>query len=354
MEWYPIRLSTPVRRYAFGARLIPELLGKLGEVEGVVAESWEVSDHPGTDAKVVNGALSGTPFRRLVGAHPSEVVGEDWSGPHFPLLLKFLDASHRLPVHLHADEAAALEIHGEPNGKTEAWHIVWAEPEAYALVGVRPGLSDGQLTTAFKAGAFEDVMFRVPVAPGDTVYVPAGTLHTFGPGTLVFEVQQTSDLSQSVMPTDVYGAQLPEDVWDENIRRTLVELRREFHPVPFAGLTVEEPSMSRTFACAGPHFALERWRFAGEVKAAVGPRRFLTLTNLGDPVEVGSAGGSETLARGESCVLPAAISQATLAPHGVGDVLACYVPDLEVDVLEPLLRAGHALADIRRLGDVGR
>lgn len=353
MQWYPIRLSTPVRHYAFGARLIPELLGKLAEVEGTLAESWELSDHASTEATVVNGALSGTPFRELVRAHPGALVGAGWRGPRFPLLLKFLDASRRLPVHLHADAAVAAERYGEPNGKTEAWHIVWAAPGASALVGVRPGLTDADLFDAFKAGAHAEVMFEAPLTAGDTVYVPAGTLHTFGPGALVFEVQQTSDLSQSVMPTDVYGRPLEASVWDENIRRTLSELRREFRPAPFPGLTLAEGGLTRTFACAGPHFALERWRFTSETTARVGPGRFLALTNLADPVAVQATGGSEELPRGATCLLPAALTRALLVPHGTGDVLVSYVPDLATDVIAPLLRAGHPPADVRRLGEVG-
>jgi hypothetical protein len=31
-----------------------------------------------------------------------------------------------LPVHVHADDATAKVKYGEPNGKTEAWHILWA------------------------------------------------------------------------------------------------------------------------------------------------------------------------------------------------------------------------------------
>ena len=60
-------------------------------------------------------------------------------------------------------------------------------------------------------------MPRHRVRPGDTVYVPGGILHTFGPDTLIFEVQQTSDLGQFVMPYDLYGNRLSEEEWDANI-----------------------------------------------------------------------------------------------------------------------------------------
>src|SRR5437764_15341047 len=104
MDWYPIVLTAHVRTYSFGERLIPERLGKRGLPDGVVAETWEISDHKETTGTVTNGALAGRTLHDLVQAHPAELVGAAWQGPHFPLLGKFLDASHMLPVHLHADD----------------------------------------------------------------------------------------------------------------------------------------------------------------------------------------------------------------------------------------------------------
>src|SRR5918993_1503805 len=220
MEAYPIKLSYHVRDYYFGERLIPELLGKADAPDGVVAE------------------------------FPDELVGESWRGPHFPILLKFLDASHMLPVHLHADDETAREKHGEPHGKTEAWHILWAEPGATILAGIKDGLSREDLVDAFKAQHYESVMPQHEIRAVDTVYVPGGILHTFGPGTLISEVQQTSDLGQFVMPEDLYGNALDEDEWNSNIEATLDELKTDFMPRPNPGLVLEDNASTRVLCCA--------------------------------------------------------------------------------------------------------
>src|SRR5215212_10747351 len=217
MQWYPLKLTFHVRSYAFGERLIPERLGKSGVPDGVVAETWEVSDYRDAGATITNGELAGQQFHDLTLAHPDEIVGQGWRGPHFPLLGKFLDASHRLPVHLHADDETAARLHNEPNGKSEAWHILWAAPDATILAGIKPGVPRDALITAFKAQDYDTVMPRYPIAAGDTVYVPGGILHSFGPDTLIFEIQQTSDLAQNVMPVDLLGNQYPEEQWDANI-----------------------------------------------------------------------------------------------------------------------------------------
>ena len=354
MDAYPVKLTYHVRDYYFGERLIPELLGKRDAPEGVVAETWEISDYKDTTGTVTNGPYAGRTLHDLTEEFPEELVGEGWSGPHFPILLKFLDASHLLPVHLHPDDETAREKHGEPHGKSEAWHILWAEDGATILAGIKEGFSEDELIEAFKDADYERVMPRYEIRAGDTVYVPGGILHTFGPDTLIIEVQQTSDLGQFVMPTDLYGNRLSEDEWDANIRATLDELKTNFLPRPNPGLALEESPNRRVVCCAGPHFALERWTLTQPHTEPSHPERFVTLSNVGDAdVEIEYSGGSETLGRAESCILPAAIGEVWVVPGGEASVVACYVPDLGRDVVEPLREAGYSDEEIRRLGEVG-
>ena len=354
MEAYPVKLSYHVRDYYFGERLIPEMLGKADAPEGVVAETWEISDYRDARATVQNGPYAGRPFHELVEEFPDDLVGKGWRGPHFPILIKFLDASHLLPVHLHPDDATARDKHGEPHGKSEAWHILWAADGATILAGIKEGISREELVDAFKAEDYERVMPRLGIKTGDTVYVPGGILHTFGPDTLIIEVQQTSDLGQFVMPTDLYGNRLSEDEWDANIGATLDELKTDFLPHPNPGLVLEEVPNRRVVCCAGPHFALERWTLNAPLTEPSHPEHCVTLSNVGaTAVQLEHAGGSETLERAESCVLPAAIGEVRVVPGGETSLVACYVPDLERDVVGRLRAAGYSDEEIRSLGEVG-
>ena len=331
--WYPLKLTFHVRTYAFGARLIPERLGKTGVPEGIVAETWEISDHRDTRATITNGDLAGQPFHEVVMAHPDAVVGEGWRGPHFPLLAKFLDASHRLPVHLHADDETAARLYGEPHGKTEAWHILWAAPGASILAGVKPGVTRDDLVAAFKAQDYDAVMPRHPIQAGDTVYVPGGILHSFGPDTLIFEIQQTSDLGRHVMPVDLYGRPLTEEEWDAGIAATLAELKTDYQPRPHPGLARQAGGNRYVLGCAGPYFALTRWALTEPHHEPAHPDRCLTISNVGAPVRIDYAGGSETLGRAESCVIPAALGAFTVSPDSAADLIVCYVPDRNRDVV---------------------
>jgi mannose-6-phosphate isomerase len=258
-----------------------------------------------------------------------------------------------LPVHLHADDETARRKHGEPHGKTEAWHILWAEPGATILAGIKDDPTREELFAAFKAQDYDSVMPRHEIGAGDTVYVPGGVLHTFGPGTLITEVQQTSDLGQFVMPTDLYGKRLSEDEWDANIEATLDELKTDYLPRPNPGLAVQEGPNRRVLCCAGPHFALERWTLREPYVEPSHPQRFVTLSNVGEAtVNIEYQGGSETLGRAESCILPAALGEARLSPEREATLVACYVPDLRRDVIAPLREAGYSDEEIRVLGEV--
>jgi mannose-6-phosphate isomerase len=177
MQTYPIKLTYHVRSYYFGERLIPDLLGKEDVPEGVVAETWEISDYRETTGRITNGEYAGRTLHDLVVESPEELVGQCWSGPHFPILLKFLDASHMLPVHLHADDETAQRKHGQPHGKTEAWHILWAEPDAAILAGIKDDPTREELFAAFKAQDYDSVMPRHEVRAEYTVYVPGGIPH---------------------------------------------------------------------------------------------------------------------------------------------------------------------------------
>jgi mannose-6-phosphate isomerase len=352
-NWYPLKLTTHARDYTFGERLIVDRLGKRGlPAEGRIAETWEISDYGETSGIVRNGPFAGRRLHDLVGKYPDDLVGQGWRGETFPLLAKFLDASHFLPIHLHADDETAAQKYGQPNGKAEAWHILDCADDATVLVGIKPGLDQDAIRAALFEQRWDDVLIRHPIRPGETVYVPGGVLHTFGPETVIFEIQQTSDLAQTAMPADNYGQPFSPEQRATNIEELLDELRVEPLPRPVHGLTRYEGPVRIVVGCAGPHFALERWNLAVPFRVPARLDRCLTLTNLGEPVAISWDGGIETLERAESCIVPAALPGFTLVPDGKAVVLACFVPDFPRDIVAPLRDAGYDDAEIATLGEV--
>jgi mannose-6-phosphate isomerase len=112
----------------------------------------------------------------------------------FPLLIKLLFPREKLSVQVHPNDAEA-QAGGQPRGKTECWYVLSAEPGAEVAVGLRRELSAEQLRAAIENGTLEQELQYIPVKAGDMVYVDAGTIHAIGPGIVVLETQQYSDIT---------------------------------------------------------------------------------------------------------------------------------------------------------------
>lgn len=143
----------------------------------------------------------GRTLRAAVEADPIGYLGEEHvrrHGADTALLVKLLDTAERLFVHYHPDDKFAASVLGRARGKTEAWIVVDAPPNAYASLGFRQPVTEFELLHWFErqdSAAMLDAMNRVPLAPGDSLLVPAGLAHAIGPGITLVELQQPTDLS---------------------------------------------------------------------------------------------------------------------------------------------------------------
>lgn len=108
------------------------------------------------------------------------------------LLLKLLFTDAPLSFQVHPNDQFAKSI-GLPNGKTEAWYVLAARPDARVALGLKVAVSPPQLQAAILDGSIADLVDWRPVAEGDRVFVPAGTIHAIGAGLVIAEVQQNSD-----------------------------------------------------------------------------------------------------------------------------------------------------------------
>jgi mannose-6-phosphate isomerase len=119
---------------------------------------------------------------------PAEKIGEVWftSDPPPPLLVKFLFTTDKLSVQVHP---------GGPDGKTEMWHVLAAEPSATVAAGFEKPISAKRLREAALSGEVESLLRWWKVRPGDTLFIPAGTVHAIGAGLTICEIQQYSDIT---------------------------------------------------------------------------------------------------------------------------------------------------------------
>ena len=155
-----------------------------------IGEVWLTGDQ----CVAETGPLAGTRLDEIVNAHKFALLGENYAGEAFPLLVKVLFPKEKLSVQVHPDDAMAKK-YGDPRGKTECWYALDAESGAQVALGIEPGIEPQAVRTAIEGSSLENLLTYVPVEKGDMIFVDAGTVHAIEPGVVILETQQNSDLT---------------------------------------------------------------------------------------------------------------------------------------------------------------
>ena len=195
-----------------------------------------------------------------------KAIGEIWyersdnAAADPSLLLKLLFTSQPLSIQVHPDDAFAHSM-GLPNGKTEAWYVLSAAPEAKVALGLSRRLTPQQLREAIDDGSISDLIAWRPVSANDVISVAAGTIHAIGAGLVIAEIQQRSDVTFRLFD---YGRQ--RELHVENAIAVAAAGPAEFQ-ARSNQLTAE-----RRLLVSNPHFVFERidlapnssWRMEAE------------------------------------------------------------------------------------------
>jgi mannose-6-phosphate isomerase len=193
----------PVFRFYKGGAGIDRFRGvEAGSGPGA-PEDWVGSTTTsfGNDAEGLAALEDGRILRDLIAADPAAFLGAEHVaglGSNPGLLVKLLDAGERLAVHFHPDRDFARQYLHSNFGKTEAWLILEAEPGAHMHLGLRDPIDQETLRRWVSEQNSEEMLEalnKVPVKAGDSLFVPAGTLHTIGEGITLIELQEPSDMS---------------------------------------------------------------------------------------------------------------------------------------------------------------
>ena len=170
---------------------------------GPVGESWEVADHPRGESVVDSGPLQGRTLAELVRDEGQALLGKCQGPGPFPLMVKLIDAKQRLSVQVHPDDELARSMGVGENGKTECWVFLASGGEVFQ--GTRKGIDSSVFRRALDNKQLEGVLNRFEASEGDVFFLPARTLHAIGEDCLVYELQQTSDITFRVYDWDRMG-----------------------------------------------------------------------------------------------------------------------------------------------------
>ncbi len=305
----------------------------------------------GSECRFANGLFVGQKLGEAWPKMPPEWTGTavDRSGA-FPLLVKFLFPEDKLSVQVHPDDdyAARHEQAAGGRGKTEMWYAVDARPGAEVLVGLKPGVTRESLERAIADGTAENCLERVPLRAGDAVFVPARTAHTIGPGLVLCEVQQNSDITYRVYDynrRDANGQPRP-----LHIQKALDVMRfgKQFGG-KIAPVRIQEAGAEKTYFASCRYFETTRWEFSEPAQMAGLQSCFDLLIFLEGSGTIQWGREQAAYSPAQVWMIPAALGAFQVAPDTRTSLLRTYVPRQPGEFGPGLTQLGVSEAEWSRL-----
>lgn len=169
------------RLHAFSGAPEIEKIGSVYSASGVANLSCEVLNK--------KEALD---IRSLIEAEPAKFGL--WPGEEYPLIISMTAADEHLSIQVHPTDEYAQAHEAQPYGKSEAWFFL--SPPESGWIYAEQKLQDKEAIAAkIQHNQYDEVLKEYPVAKHDLIYISSGTIHALTKGSLVYEIQQSVDIT---------------------------------------------------------------------------------------------------------------------------------------------------------------
>lgn len=192
---YPLTFEPLYQYRLWGGRRLSSFLSKPLPDNELIGEAWLLSDREDQTSHIAEGPLKGKTIKEIMEEAPDALMGKAATHyKHFPLLLKFLDATTVLSVQVHPSDDMKEYIPEGGSGKTEAWVVLQSGAEGRIFAGLKPGTTADSLRDALNSHRVADLLPSFKAEVDDAIFIPAGTVHTLT-DVVVFEIQENSDVT---------------------------------------------------------------------------------------------------------------------------------------------------------------
>jgi mannose-6-phosphate isomerase len=201
---YPLKFKPVFKDKIWGGQKIRTVLNQNYSPLPNCGEVWVLSGVEGNQTVVENGFLADNDLNELVEVYMGDLVGDkiyQKFGNEFPILIKFIDANDWLSIQVHPDDKLAWNRH-QSLGKTEMWYILDADHDSELIAGFSKKVDKNSYQKHLENKSLKSIMNFEKVNKGDVFYTPAGRIHALGPGILLAEIQQTSDVTYRIYDWD--------------------------------------------------------------------------------------------------------------------------------------------------------
>jgi len=340
----PLQLSNEFKPKIWGRPDLAPLFDMPEGTNQLIGEVW-ITDET---ARFMNGPAAGMTLAEASAQFGPELHGSAWQGSRFPFLAKYIFASQWLSVQVHPDDAYAAVHDPGDVGKCEMWYVMETDPDAAILLGLKPGLGKEQLRQVFSRGASRDFLRQFTPQPREAVYLPPGMIHALGPGVILFEVEENSDLTYRLDDFGRLG--LDGKPRPLHLDKGLDVLRPELPPLrDLPRLEIRESYGTRRLVLASRYFALEELSIRQPVSFSSSPERVEVLSIIEGHGRIENETGWLAYRRSDTWVIPPAAGLYRIMPAVETKLLKFCIPDLERDFRTPLKRHGFPPEVIRQV-----
>lgn len=323
-ELYPLKFEPILKEKIWGGDTLTRHYGKKAAGSEKIGESWELSAVSGNLSVVSNGFLAGNNIEELIEVYMGDITGDriyERFGNEFPLLIKLIEARQNLSVQVHPGNETARERHNA-YGKTEMWYILECEPDAKIYSGFREPVTRDIYTQALEKGELVALLNAEIVSPGDTFFTPSGRIHAIGAGILLAEIQQTSDVTYRIYDWNRGGAGVKPRELHNDLAMDVIDFtaagKASVRKKPYinSGVTLAECEF---FTANILHFDKPINKDYTLIDSFV-----VYLCTQGS-FRIRQADREEIVSRGETVLLPAAISEVLLIPERRAALLEIFI-----------------------------
>ena len=274
---------------------------------------------------VSNGFLAGNELNELVEVYMGDLVGDvvyEKSGNVFPLLIKFLDSKDWLSVQVHPDDNLAAKRR-LGNGKTEMWYVIQADENSQLISGFNKKTNRVEYLSHLQQKSLPDILNYENVKEGDVFYIPAGRVHSLGPGILLAEIQQTSDTTYRIYDWDRKDDE--GNSRELHTEEALDALDFNFHKDVKTAYEHKLNATSKLLSC--PYFTTNLLELAQPLRKYYDELdSFVIYLCLEGNLKLSYGNDkSLTLNKGEVVLIPAIMDEISLFPENYSKILEIYI-----------------------------
>ena len=193
------------------------------------------------------------------------------------------------------------------------------------------------LQKAIAEGCLPSLCNFIDIHAGDVVFIPAGTIHATLSGTLLYEIQQSSDTTFRFYDWNRTGNDgKPRSLHIDQALKVLDTTYHNRHIIQPVILQKTE-YVTRAIRVACRYFALEDYTVQQSQSFVLPPRKsFQVITVLKGTITINTAESVTAVTIGNSALIPADCSLCTIEARTTAQFLVSYVPDIAIDIVEPL------------------